>query len=289
MNADLTRYLPGILENSTGKRHRIVSVRPLYGGDINDNFRVDTDGGKTYFIKINDRERAGMFRLEAMALEELRHTGSFRIPVVLDAGATDSFSFLLLEYIESGRGTARAFAGGLSALHRHSGTAHGWHSDNYIGILPQQNKRTTSWVEFYCRYRLRVQMELARQKGYIPASLDKKFEKLCGRAGEYLPDVRPSLLHGDLWSGNFFYDTDGTPVLIDPALYYGHREIDLAMMRLFGGFDADVFRLYHEMFPPEPGWRERIPLYQLYPLLVHLNLFGTGYYDRVRGIIERYA
>jgi fructosamine-3-kinase len=253
----------------------------LAGGDINDAYRVSLSDGRTVFVKTNDRADPSMFPAEARGLSWLAAAGAVRVPEVVAVSGGGVPAFLVLEYLESAR-PVRDFderlGRGLAALHRFGAAALGLDHDNFIGRLPQHNESSPTWADFYGERRLLPQLELASKRGLAPAELRRGFERLFARLGELVgPDEPPARLHGDLWGGNLHIDDEGEPCLIDPAAYGGHREIDLAMMRLFGGFSATVFAAYDEVFPLAPGHRERVALYQLYPLMVHVNLFGGSY------------
>lgn len=266
----------------------LTGFKPIAGGDINEVFLLNTDSGP-YVVKLNNADRfPGMFEAEAKGLDLLRSTDSFRIPSVIATGDLDDTSFLLLEYIEPGKQAPyfwSQFAKYLATLHKETRDSFGLDHDNYIGSLPQQNNPESNAAEFYLLQRLEPQFKLASERSYRFNDLDLFFKN----ASEIIPNEVPALLHGDLWNGNFMTDIRGTPVLIDPAVAYGPREMDLGMMQLFGGFSPEVFDLYHELYPLIENWKDRIALWQLYYLLVHLNLFGSGYLGSVRNILARYT
>lgn len=179
----------------------------------------------------------------------------------------------------------------LAELHRHTAPTHGLEQDNFIGRLPQPNQPTASWIEFYRDQRIGYQMTIARQRGRLPARRESLLTRLLERLPDLLDDntMLPSLLHGDLWGGNYLVDEQGQAVLIDPAVYYGHREMDLAMTELFGGFGGRFYEAYHATYPMDSGYAERRALYQLYYILVHLNLFGEHYGGQVDSIAAHYV
>jgi fructosamine-3-kinase len=278
------------LERSFGTR--VVAASRLGGGDINDAFAAELGTGQRVFVKSNAHAPSGMFSAEARGLAWLGEANALRVPRVLAVSETAP-SFLALELIES-RPRRRDFdellGRALATLHRASPGAFGLDHDNFIGSLPQSNAAHSRWSDFYRRERLEPQLERATRQGSASHALAGGFERLFGRLDELVgPDEPPSRLHGDLWGGNLHVDENGAPCLIDPAAYGGHREVDLAMMRLFGGFSERVFAAYAEAFPLAPGHAERVPLYQLYPLMVHVNLFGGGYASSVERVLERYA
>lgn len=268
---------------------------PLSGGDINEAFRVKLGDGRVVFVKHNRTAARSMFPCEARGLRCLSEARALRIPDVLAVSAEQGHSptFLALEYLEPGR-QQRAFdealGRGLAQLHQTGMPCFGLDHDNFIGSLPQSNRSWPSWPEFYQHERLEPLLTRALDLGLADASLGTKFERLFARLADLCgPSEPPARLHGDLWGGNLHSDSAGAPVLIDPAVYGGHREVDLAMMRLFGGFGAAVFAAYREQYPLASGHADRVPLYQLYPLMVHLNLFGRGYLGGVERALGRYV
>jgi fructosamine-3-kinase len=270
----------------------VVTARGIAGGDINRAYEVALTDGRHLFAKTNDRAPRGMFAAEARGLGWLGEAGALRTPnVVAVAAPEDAQQFLVLELVATGA-PARDFdeklGRGLAALHRHGAPGFGLDHDNFIGWLPQANSTSKTWVEFYRARRLEAQLRRAADEGRATSRMRKDFERLFGVLEDLLgPAEPPARLHGDLWGGNLLCDDRGAPCLIDPAVYGGHREIDLAMMRLFGGFGARVFDAYDEFWPLADGHRERVSLYQLYPLMVHVNLFGGGYIGSVEAALER--
>ncbi len=262
------------------------------GGDINQARLLETSGGR-FFLKFNTGARsADMFEKEAKGLEALRSAGAVRVPEVLACATAPPYAFLLLEYIPEGHRSLdfwESFGRQLAALHRHSAEAFGFGHDNYIGSLPQPNACAPTWAEFYARQRLLPQMALARRSERLDADDERALHRLIERVPELCPSEPPALIHGDLWSGNFLADQAGRPVLIDPAVCYAHREMDLAMSRLFGGFHSRFYDSYREAYPLSPGFEQRLDIYQLYYLLVHVNLFGGGYVSSVRAILRHFA
>lgn len=289
MNA-LGPALSAALERSFGTGVR--SASRLAGGDINDAFAVELGDGRRVFVKANAHAPDGLFRAEARGLDFLRAPRALRVPRVL-ALSDAAPSFLALELLESAPRRAafdEELGRGLAALHRATPGAFGLDEPNFIGSLPQTNAAHARWSEFYRGERLAPQLELASRRGRASPAMRRGFERLFARLDALVgPDEPPARLHGDLWSGNLHVDETGAPCLIDPAAYGGHREMDLAMMRLFGGFSERVFAAYAEAFPLAPGHAERVPLHQLYPLMVHVNLFGGGYASSVERVLERYA
>ena len=262
------------------------------GGSINAAYRFEVEG-KPYFVKLNSAKRHPMmFELEANGLNGLQVDGAPRLPEVIANGYADDDAFLVLEWLESGNKQAdfwETFGVQLAGLHKHTHKLFGWNEDNYIGSLFQSNSRMRHWTDFYIINRLDLQLEMAFDAGRLHQSISRMFNKLYPKLETFIPEEAPALIHGDLWSGNYLVGPQGEPVLIDPAVYYGHREIDLGMMQLFGGFSAEMYRAYDRAFPLQQGWQERIPIHQLYPLLVHVNLFGGGYVNQVENILRRFV
>lgn len=262
------------------------------GGDIASALRLELANGRRAFAKILTRDLDGALEREAEGLDWLRDADALRIPEILGQRETDRDQILVLEWIEPGPPTAdyaERLGRGLAALHRFGAPTFGLDRDNFIATLPQDNGPAEDWPGFYAQLRIAPLVERAIRTGQIGSSFQRRFDRLATRMpGLTGPPEPPARLHGDLWSGNALCDETGLPVLIDPAVYGGHREIDLAMMRLFGGFSDRVVDAYDETFPLAPGWRERTALYQLYPLLVHVNLFGAGYLRPLIEALEAY-
>ena len=287
----LSSHLISILKKHAGQEVKINSISPVSGGDINEAFRLKTNAGD-YFLKINDDVRfPGMFEKEARGLELLsKHTG-LTVPGVIENGTAGNHAFLLMEFISSSgmqQNFWNDFAHGLADLHKSTADAFGLDHDNYIGSLPQYNDQHDNWISFFIEERLGKQLKLAVDHRVMGRQDIRSFEKLYGKLPEIFPEEPPVLLHGDLWSGNYMTGSRGEAVLIDPAVYYGHREMDLGMSKLFGGFSATFYIAYQEAYPLEKGWEKRLDICNLYPLLVHVNLFGGGYVSSVRNIISRF-
>ncbi|MCX4240767.1 fructosamine kinase family protein [Paraliomyxa miuraensis] len=270
----------------------ITDAQRLGGGDINEAWAVrltTADGPRRAFVKARRGAERDTFTVEARGLRWLAEPGVLRIPTVLAVG--EDPPFLALELVETGaptEHTAQALGRGLAALHRAAPPSFGLDHDDFIARLRQDNTPGDDWPSFYWERRLLPMLQRAEREGLCDAALRHDFDRLATRLPERCgPTEPPARLHGDLWSGNLLVDAHGAPVLIDPAVYGGHREIDLAMMRLFGGFSPRTFEAYAEAWPLAPGWEQRVPLYQLYPLLVHVNLFGRGYLDSVRAALRQ--
>ena len=267
----------------------ILKASSLSGGCINSVSRLETSIGD-FCIKYNLRDRyPGMFTSEADGLEFLNSAGEIPVPGVICTGEAGSYAYILLEYIDSGRKIPlfmQDFGRSLARLHRHTSESFGHAIDNYMGSLPQSNARHASWPSFFTEERLKRQVSLAGEY-FSPADL-AAFERLYARLDELIPAEPPAMLHGDLWGGNYMVSPDGRACLIDPAVYYGHREADIAMTTLFGGFDEPFYASYNEEYPLVKGWRQRLDIFKLYPLLIHLNLFGSGYLGSITGIIRKF-
>jgi fructosamine-3-kinase len=255
---------------------RVVSAEPVSGGDINDAYRVRLDDKRTVFVKTHAHPPAGMYDAEAMGLAWLRGH-PLRVPDVVASGR----SFLALEWLDIGaksRGFDAALGRGLAALHRLGAPRFGFDRDNFLATLPQSNTPTDDGVAFWIEQRLRPLARRAR------LDVDAQLDVLRARPDRFGPAEPPARLHGDLWWGNVIA-VDGAPAIIDPAVYGGHREVDLAMLALFGGLPDALIAAYDEVFPLADGWRDRIALWQLYPLAAHACLFGGGYGAQVtRGL-----
>ena len=276
--------LPAIedaLRQATGSVFRISETAPVGGGCIHQALIVG-DGQHRYFVKTGAALTRPMFEGEADGLNAIAATGAFRTPAIIAIGSNEEHAFLILEHLEmhppASAEEGAAFASALVGLHHSTGPAFGWERDNHIGATPQRNTRMDSWAGFFATHRLRPQLERARQAGY-----QGELQQLGTRVVERLPALfleyrpLPSLLHGDLWFGNAGITSRGEPVLYDPACYHGDREADLAMSELFGGFPSAFYATYRRDWPLDAGYERRKPLYNLYHLLNHLNLFGPGY------------
>ena len=274
---------------ASGQRFDLGSPRSVGGGCINTAYSLGTDGHR-YFVKINDASRLSMFEAEAAGLEEMAHTGTIRVPQPLCTGTAGGRSYIVMEHITLGghKSDGAEEAGRLlAAMHRATRPDFGWDRDNTIGSTPQPNRSDSDWVEFWRTQRLGFQLGLAARNGH---------QSRLQRQGERLMDVlpalidhgpAPSLLHGDLWGGNLGFDGDGHPVIFDPAVYYGDREADVAMTELFGGFGRGFYAAYNEAWALDPEYGTRKVLYNLYHILNHLNLFGSGYLGQAENMMER--
>ncbi len=279
------------LEQHLGRPSTIESASPVGGGCINPSAKVATDTGDTFFLKWNPSSSPDMFHAEVDGLQALGKPRALRVPEVIGAGGSgtrENPGWLLMEFIPQGRpgpDYGRRLGLGLAALHSAvdpgGETGYGWGRDNFIGSLDQANDPRDAWPTFWHDLRLEPQLRMARDRGHFRGRRGQVLEELLSRLDEVMATAGeggPALLHGDLWSGNYYPDSEGDPVLIDPAVYRGIGEVDLAMMELFGSFPRGLWEAYHDKrgIPPEYDAFRR-DLYQLYYLLVHVNLFGGGY------------
>lgn len=265
----------------------LFATQVLFGGDINSVYRLETDKGN-FVVKCNDAQKfPGMFEAEQKGLELLQDSDSFVIPKVIATNQIKNTAYLLMEYIPSGVKAPnfwKAFGEKLARLHKTTNPTYGLDHDNYIGSLPQYNSKHTNAAEFYILQRLEPQFKMAADRRFTFSNLPMFYKNIS----KEIPNEPSALIHGDLWNGNYMVSRSADPVLIDPAVAYAPREMDLAMMQLFGGFPAEVFEVYNENYPLQPDWQNRTNIWQLYYLLVHLNLFGAGYLPQVRMVLEKY-
>ena len=271
---------------------KILTTRAISGGDISQAYLIETESER-FFCKVQRSKNAfDMFQTEIEGLKALKASNTIGVPQVLTCNRTDNGALLILEYIERKTPNIVDFENlgfQLAALHKMGDAkTFGFERDNFIGSLPQFNKKSDNWVDFYVWERLQPQLKMALDSGRLNSAEVPAESKLFSRCNNLFPSIKPSLLHGDLWSGNFLIASNGQPYLIDPAVYAGHHEVDLAMTRLFGGFEERFYHAYYEVIPKETGEKERCEIYQLYYLLVHLNLFGTSYKSSVNHILQRY-
>ncbi len=266
----------------------IKTSQPVGGGCINNGARLQPSSGKSFFLKTNSRAPEDMFAREAEGLAALGVTGGPRLP---EPYAWEAGWILMEDLSPAPRrpGYWEDFGRRLAALHNHTSSRFGFAHDNYIGSTPQPNDWTPGGYSFFAEHRLMFQARLAQENRYLGREDVRRVESLASRLPELVPDQPASLIHGDLWGGNAVSDAQGGPALIDPAAYYGWAEAELAMTALFGSFPAAFYRAYQEVRPLYPGFESRYPLYNLYHLLNHLNLFGEGYLGQVRSILARWG
>jgi fructosamine-3-kinase len=276
------------ISGTTGMPFTVERTSSIGGGCINQAHQIDGNG-RRFFVKLNNAVSLPMFEAEAAGLQEIHESRTLRVPVPVCWGNNSSTAWLVLEYLEIGRGSrssAAALGSGLAAMHQVSSREFGWTRNNTIGSTQQINERSTDWIEFWRKYRIGYQLQLARANGYS-GRLQSQGERLIEQLDAFFPGTQPaaSLLHGDLWSGNYSFDDTGEPVVFDPAVYYGDRETDIAMTELFGGFPDAFYTAYRDAYPLDPGYTTRKTLYNLYHILNHLNLFGSGYLSQAEQMI----
>ncbi len=284
------KSLAAALSAATGRHVAAGPESAVGGGSINECVRWPSPEGPL-FVKLAAVDRLSMFEAEADGLRELASAKAVRVPHVLGCGVGGDRAFLALEWIEFGGSSARCeslLGERLARQHRVVASEFGWHRDNTIGSTPQHNTPDRDWVRFFTQRRLAFQLSLAERNGF-GGRLTDRGALLCERVNAFFEGYRPvpSLLHGDLWGGNWAADASGQPVIFDPAVYFGDREADIAMTRLFGGFGASFYAAYEATWPLEPGADERCTLYNLYHVLNHLNLFGGGYLGQAQRMIDR--
>ncbi|MBA3032815.1 MAG: fructosamine kinase family protein [Gammaproteobacteria bacterium] len=294
----LAEAIAAAIEATTGRPFLLKSAQPVAGGCIHDAWLLH-DGQRRFFVKTDTAAAAASFEAEADGLKALQTTGTVRVPIVGAGGTAGQQAFLILEYLElrSLDHTGGATLGeALARLHHesvaNSDATYGWPRDNFIGGTPQSNQSHRTWAGFYATERLQPQLALASRNG-MERTLRDQGERLAERLASFFLDYRPapSLLHGDLWSGNAAQlaagEEAGTPVIFDPAVYRGDREADIAMAELFGGFPESFYAAYRAAWPLDPGFETRKTLYNLYHVLNHFNLFGAGYLGQAQRMIAR--
>lgn len=290
--------LPPSLQAVLSVNHSIIinDAKTVTGGSINRSVRLETNHGDL-FLKWNTSAPADMFEKEAMGLDILRDADTeLYIPEVIAFSTPDDSSdnipgYLIMTYAESQRGNYEAsveFGRQLARLHNHSKSKFGLSHDNYIGRLAQSNTYKSSWIDFFVLERIEPQLKIATDAGTMDSRIWKHWQQLSNLLPELFPESSPSLLHGDLWGGNYFFTATGRTALIDPAVYYGHPEMELSFTKMFGGFSEAFYDAYAAEKPLAPGFTERIPIYNLYPLLVHVNLFGGHYASQASSLLKRY-
>lgn len=272
-------------------KENIVNMSSVSGGDISQAYRIETVNN-SYFLKLNSAPNAlTMFQTEAFGLQCIAKTNTIKTPKVIACDNFKNSAFLLLEFIKSKQPSPKDFKNlgvQLAKLHQCTSVTFGLNQDNFIGRLPQSNNQHKSWIDFYTHERLLPQLELATQKGLLKDTEYPNSKHIKNQLQPFFKNIKPALLHGDLWSGNYLISKDGTPYLIDPAVYFGHHEVDIAMSKLFGGFGDAFYSAYFNHIATDKFTSARIEIYQLYYLLVHLNMFGNSYYGSVISILKTY-
>jgi fructosamine-3-kinase len=284
----LNSEIAASISSATGKSFNINSTTGTSGGCINNTF-VASDGTQGFFIKTNTADTLPMFEAEYEGLSEMAATGTIRVPVPVCTGKAGPHAWLVMENLHLQRsGDQGQFGTRLASMHRVTDTHFGWHRDNTIGSTAQHNEQSSDWVSFFRDQRLDFQLNLARQKGHY-GRLQDLGERLLDCIGDFFQGYQPqpSMLHGDLWGGNYAFIDEGEPVIFDPAFYYGDREADIAMTELFGGFGTDFYDAYNMSWSLDAGYPVRKTLYNLYHIINHLNLFGGGYGSQAENMIQR--
>lgn len=285
---DLWQTISRAISDATGEPFHAGQHQSVGGGCINSAAKV-SDGARSYFVKLNSASSLAMFEAEADGLRELRKPGAIAVPEPLATGSAEGQAFIVMEDMElGGRGNGAQLGRELAQLHRTTQERFGWFRDNTIGSTPQYNDECHDWIDFWREQRLGKQLAMAARKG-AGGSLQRKGAELMDNIAVFFSDYAPvpSLLHGDLWSGNYAFRHDGAPVIFDPAVYYGDREADIAMTELFGGFGSDFYAAYNEAWSLDAGYKVRKTFYNLYHILNHFNLFGGGYAAQAEGMIDR--
>lgn len=262
----------------------ITATRPISGGCIHNGIQLQTTHGD-FFLKYNHLSSLNNFQAEEKGLTLLAKTKELYIPEILESGATENYAYLGMEFIASGKRAPdywEDFGRRLARLHKQTQASFGLDHDNFIGALPQSNTQHANWIDFFIQERINPMVEMAIRKGTFEAKIRDDFEKLFIKLPQLFPLETPALLHGDLWGGNILSDKKGKVWLIDPAVYYGHREMELAFMTLFDSQPAEFYQAYQEVYPLSTGFASRFAIYNLYPLLVHVNLFGGSYISAVK-------
>jgi fructosamine-3-kinase len=269
----------------------VIRYELVQGGDINQCFCLFTPDNR-YFLKVNDAIRfPQLFEKEAAGLAALRGHSTLVIPRVMRQGIDSTQQWLLLEWLEKkppAELSTQHFGACLANLHQQGQSFFGWHTNNFIGSLLQLNTAHSNWADFYTECRIMPLAETLFNKGSFAKNDIELAASFCRKLVDFFPVESPALLHGDLWSGNYMITADGA-ALFDPAVYYGHREMDIGMTKLFGGFDQVFYEAYHERYPLEKGWVQRLPVTQLYPLLVHAVLFGEHYTESARQVLKKWG
>ena len=287
----ITHSISKLLSSFFSENIDVLSQSHIGGGSIYSALKVETNKG-IFFVKHNSKHLyPAMFEKEALGLKLLHESDAIEVPEVITFDNVGDDSFLVLKFIKSGNKPTDfwdLFAKNLAALHKNTNKNFGFNHDNYIGSLKQFNDWENTWSDFFREQRLDVQLKMAHDSALLNSSIVSAFERFYKRIDDIFPNEQPSLVHGDLWGGNFMVGEKGEPIIIDPAVYFGHREMDLAMSQLFGGFSSEFYTSYNKYFPLEKGWQKRMDYCNLYPLLVHVNLFGGHYINAVKSIISKF-
>ena len=290
-NIDLN-YLSKLLSERLAEKLLVKDAIAVGGGSISSTYKLLAND-KSFFLKLNSSPIAEiMFKAEVHGLDILKRFSQFDIPEIITLSSRGENSYLIMELIESSMKSKtywQELGTKLADLHKNTNTKFGLEEDNFIGSLPQKNKFENDWSTFFINQRIMPMIIMASDNNLIEQGERSALESALREIVELMPKESPALIHGDLWSGNQITNAKGEPCLIDPAVYYGHREMDIAFSHLFGGFGSAFYRSYQETYPMEKGFNQRIDLYNLYPLLVHLNLFGRSYIGQINSITGRFT
>lgn len=285
------------IAQATGQEFQVTHSRSVSGGCINQGYALrgtllDSIAGEvntTYFVKLNQASQLNMFEAEALGLQQIRANATIRVPQPICWGIDENSAYLVLEWLELGRGNSQTWTEmgrQLAAMHQvTSEVGFGWDRNNTIGATPQVNPWMADWAEFFAEHRIGYQLKLARRRGGRFPQEQPLLEAIPKILADHHP--QPALVHGDLWSGNASVTAAGEPVIFDPAVYFGDREVDIAMTELFGGFPPEFYQGYNQVLPLDPDYKQRKTLYNLYHILNHFNLFGGGYESQANRMIQQ--
>jgi protein-ribulosamine 3-kinase len=291
--SSIQKYLNQFLSERLALEISSIHLSPVGGGSINDSYQVRINSNIRYFLKLNSITKyPSLFGKEKNGLEFLCQQKIILTPSVILCDELDDRQVLLLEWIENGVKTEQfwnQFGEQLAKLHLVTNSHFGFIEDNYMGALPQMNKPHQTWIDFFIHCRLQPQIKIAKEKQLFQTKHLAAFENLYKKLSAMFNNEKPALLHGDLWSGNFICNKNSEPVLIDPAVYFGHRSMDLAMTTLFGGFDKQFYDSYNHHYPFPKNYHEQWQICNLYPLLIHLNLFGLGYLGQIENTLRKFS
>ena len=275
------------ITQKTGQDFAIANTSSVGGGCINQGYKISGNGTE-YFVKLNDASQVEMFAAEALGLKQMYATQTITVPQPICWGTAESSSYIVLEWLGLGRGNSQSWGAmgrQLAQMHRKGKKDRfGWSQNNTIGSTPQINDWMDNWADFFAEQRIGYQLKLAKRRGGSFPDIGKVVDAVRSRLADRQPQA--SLLHGDLWSGNAAITTDGAPVILDPATYYGDREADLAMTELFGGFPTAFYNGYNEAWQLDSGYQQRKKIYNLYHVLNHFNIFGGGYASQAQRTID---
>ncbi|MDG1279482.1 MAG: fructosamine kinase family protein [Algoriphagus sp.] len=288
---DLNEIYEQVLFECLGAEATLKSASLIAAGNHNQGIQLKSSIG-AFFLKLNFDHERDILTKEANGLRILKKSTFLKVPETYGSGRIGDYNYLLSEFIPTGRYQLDYWENlgiGLAHLHLTESNRFGFEEDNYIASIHQKNNQCSNWADFFIEQRLEPLAGKAYFDKLIPLEFLKKFQEIYPKIESIFPDEKPALIHGDLWSGNVLSNSSGEPCLIDPAVYFGHREMDLAFSRLFGGFDSLFYESYESVFPLESGFDSRMGIYNLYPLLVHLNLFGSAYLPGIERIVNRFV